>query len=117
MVFYNVTDIKKMRQKIYNCGSGLTVSTNLWKSFIFFLQKGIWNTIQLEHWIALDKKINQDSYVIVGPVHDVVDPVVEPQYELGPGYQPQQGQCQGQQVIPAQKAKHFIAFEVLKSKA
>ncbi len=52
-------------------------------------------------------KIKQGSYVIVGPVHDVVDPVVEPQYELGPGYEPQQGQRQGQQVIPAPKGKTF----------
>jgi hypothetical protein len=51
--------------------------------------------------------LNQGSYVIVGPVHDVVDPVVEPQYELGPRYQPQEGQRQGQQVIPAPKGKTF----------
>jgi hypothetical protein len=62
--------------------------------------------------------LKQGSYVIVGSVHDVVDPVVEPQYELGPGYQPQEGRRQGQQVITAQKGNiHFIAFDVLRSKA
>jgi len=42
-----------------------------------------------------------DTHVVVGPVHGVVDPVVEPQHELSAGYQPQQAGQQGQQVIPS----------------
>ena len=54
----------------------------------------------LTYIILFSNLVKLSTHIIVGPVHDVVDPVVEPQHELGPGYQPQQAGGQSQQVIP-----------------